>query len=161
MHHPLLIAARLVVRDMGGAERAAEHIGASESALRHQLNPNDRANKLGLLDAATLSNASGDTRIAEAFAHECGGVFIAMPQVPGASATGPTTMEHAGKLATELGELLASAAAAVRDGDVKDSELREVMAKGVDMMAAWQGLMVHMGQLNEATRARLGARAVA
>lgn len=159
MHHPLLIAARLVVRDMGGAERAAEHIGASESALRHQLNPNDRANKLGLLDAATLSAASGDTRIAEAFAAECGGVFIAMPQATVATG-GPTTMEHAGKLATELGELLASTAEAVRDGEVKDSELREVMAKGVDMMTAWQSLMVHMGRLNEATRAKLGARAV-
>lgn len=157
MHHPLLIAARLVVRDMGGAERAALHLGKGESTLRHELNPNDAKNKLGLLDAATLSQASRDSRIAEAFAAECGGVFIALARSED-TPEGDTTMEYAGRLATELGELLTSAAKAVSDGTVTDDELRAVMAKGVTMASAWQDLMVHMGRLNQAGKPAIAKR---
>lgn len=149
--HPLLIAAKLTVRNMGGAELAARHLGKSPSTLAHELDPNCAHAKFGLLDAATLVEASGDTRIAAAFAAECGGMFLLLPRVDD-SAAGEDTSRLFAKLAAEFGDVLTAAGAAVADGRVTDRELGEVQKQGLELMGALQSLMVHLGQRNQAAK---------
>lgn len=149
--HALLIAVRLTVRELGGAEQAARHLGKSPSTLAHELDPNCAHAKLGLLDAATLAAAASEKRIAAAFAAECGGMFLPLPQADG-SAAGEDTTRLFATLATEFGDVLAAAGQAVADGRVTDRELGEVQKQGLELMGALQSLMVHLAQRNQAAK---------
>lgn len=148
--HPLLIAARLVVRDMGGADQAARHLGKSGSTLAHEIDPNYPSAKLGLLDAATLSAAASDARIASAFAAECGGVYLQLPQA--ASEADDDTMRHITALVGEFGDVLREVSSAAADGCVTDNELDRVQREAVEVIAGLQRLLVHLAQRNQAAK---------
>jgi hypothetical protein len=151
--HPLLTAARLLVRDMGGAEDAAKHLGKRGSSLNHELDPNYEGAKFGLLDAATLTQAAlaegvrDAARIATAFAAECGGTFLPLPQ---SAQTHDDTLRHVSELVTAFGQALAEVTKAVEDGKVNDNELATVQAESLQVIGALQRLVVHLGQLNAA-----------
>lgn len=147
--HPLLIAARLLVRDMGGADEAAKHLGKSGTTLSHELNPNDRTAKLGLLDAATLTQASGNHLLATAFAAECGGVFLPLPDLA-VAAGGQDTLGKVSKLVTEFGDVLREVASRTADGVVCDNDLAVLQAECLQLMSAQQDMLVHLARLNQA-----------
>lgn len=149
--HPLLTAAKLTVTDLGGTDLAARHIGKSASSLYSELDPNNRHAKLGLLDAALLASACQDKRLASAFAMECGGLFLPLPQTDG-SAAADDISRHFARLATEFGDVLSAAGAAVIGGNVTDTKLTAVQVQGLELMGALQALMVHLAQCNQAAK---------
>lgn len=148
--HPLLIAAQLVVRSMGGFEEAAKSLGKSPSTLRHELNEDDHANKLGLMDAMTLTQSSGDQRIVVALAAECGGVFMPLPQA--STAGSEDTVRHIGLLVKEFGELLSEVSTRAADGVISDNDLAALQRESLEMMGAMQALLVHLAARNASTK---------
>lgn len=146
--HPVMIAARLLVRDMGSADVAAPHLGKSASTLSHELDPNYKGAKLGLLDALTLTQASGDDRIATAFAAACGGVFLKLPQ--DGSQAGDDTVQHVTRVVGEFGDVLREVSGSTADGQVSDNELVRVQAEALEAIGALQRMLAHLAQLNQA-----------
>lgn len=164
MTHPVIIAARLLVRDMGGAAEAARHLGKSGSTLAHELEQSHAAGssnaalepsalkarpKLGLLDAVTLMQASADTRLISAIAAECGGVYMPLPQMADGAGQ-QDTVNHVTRLVGEFGDVLREVAARTPDGEVSDNDMTVLQAESLELMGALQALMVHLARLNQA-----------
>lgn len=151
--HPLLIAAQHVVRKMGGNDIAARHLGKSVHTMRHELQEDYDGAKLGLLDACMLSQAAADTRIAAAFAMECGGTFVPLPDLP-EEGDGADTMRHVSTLVKEFGDVLSEVSSRAADGDISDNDLAALQRESLEMMAALQGLMSHLTHRNAAGKPR-------
>lgn len=144
-----LIAARLVVRDAGGADSIAPHLGKSADTLRHELNPNDRTAKLGLQDAVTITQVAKDLRILTAFASECGAMVVPLPAV---ADNGDGSVEAVAKLAREFGDYLSKVSEAVSDGRVTDNELQRCERELGEMVQAAQQLQALIAALNRAAK---------
>lgn len=150
MPHPIMIAARLTVRDAGGAAKVAEHLGKSGHTLTKELDPNFVGGKLGLLDALTIVQATRDLRILQAFADECGCAVMPLPQLAGE--VDDDTMRHVGTLVTEFGDVLRDVGAATADGRVTDNEMERVQRQALELQAALMRLLSHVARMNERTR---------
>ena len=145
--HPLMIAARLTVRDAGGAKQVAPHLDKSHETLTKELDPNFPGGKLGLIDAATIVQATGDRRILQAFAEECRCAVFPLPEL--AADVDDDTMHHISQMVTDFSVTLRDVSAAVADGRVNDNELDDAVRDWLKLNAAWHRLYAHMIRLNE------------
>lgn len=116
--------ARLVVGEFG-VERMAELLGISKFTLYRKLNVGDDGAHLSLEEAARISIATGDARIANVFAALLGCMPpLPMPDVVPAGnvlRTVTTFAREAGAYCDLVGEVM-------DDGDVTDNERRECEA---------------------------------
>lgn len=162
--HPVLMAARATVQTWGGNDEVAGKLlrnargePKSGNTLQAELDPNKRDAKLGLLDAVTLVSATGDRRILEAFAEECGCTVL---QLPDMSINDGDTLKHVSKLVAEFGDVLRDVSEATADGSVSDNELQTIHTQSLELIGALHALQAHCTRLNE--RAKPAAlRAVA
>lgn len=115
-----LDAAYNLVHDYpGGAESLAPRIGKNATTLCHEVAGVGTA-KLGMLTARKLSVASGDMRILEAFAGQCG--FMLLP-LPSALQMGKDTcMERLGEVLRESSEVVRETVTGLADGELSDNE---------------------------------------
>jgi hypothetical protein len=139
-------AHQLVQAYPGGAESLGPRIGKNPTTLRHEVNRTGAA-KLGLVDAVSMSVMSGDLRVLNTFAAECGCLVVPLPS----TANGDfTSMEHISRLAQEFAEMVASVSATKADGKVTANELAQVEREGAGLVQACQVLMAHLRSLYEA-----------
>lgn len=151
-----LIAARLTVRDHGGAGVIAPQLGKSQSSLSHELDPHCRGAKLSLLDAVSIAQLTGDARIPTAFAAECGGMFVPLPTVPADDPDTQATMAHLGRVSSEFGDLVSTTAGRIADGSVSDNDLAAIEREYADLVVAGQRLLTHLRARNAAEKAHRG-----
>ena len=134
-----LAAFRLVRNASCGAERLAEVLGKSASTLYHEVSPTYRGGaKLGLRDAVTLSVATGDAQILEAFALEMGRMVVPLVLAePGTDGVAALTA----KLAREFSDLVAELSKDLADGHVSSNERARIEREASELMAALQKLL--------------------
>ena len=147
-----LVAARLAVRDHGGAAAVAPLIGKAASSLCHELDVRVRTAKLGLLDAISIAQVTGDNRIPTAVAAECGGLFLPLPTMPADDPDTNASLEHIGRLSKEFGELVSTTASRIADGAVSDNDLIAIEAEYADLVVAGQRLLAHLRARNLAEK---------
>lgn len=144
----VLDAAFHLVHDYpGGATALAPRLQKAQGTLCHELTGTGTA-KLGLLDAVKLTLLTGDRRILNAFAAECGCVVLQMPQ----HASGSDAMTKLGASAKEFGDFVSSVGDSLRDGAVTSTELRRVRRELAEMIASAQDVDAELGALHEAAK---------
>ena len=152
----LLHAAANTAEDFaGGVTGMAAAIGKNKFSLMHELSRTGSA-KLGLEDAAKMVRRSGDPRIANAFAEECGGVFVPLPSSLAATSG---TLADLGKLAGEFAQLVQEVSKDAGDNDVSDNAMARIEREWSETVAAGQVLMGHLRADREARRSRPALRA--
>lgn len=139
-------AHQLVQAYPGGAESLAPRVGRNATTLRHEVNRTGQA-KLGLADSVSMSVMSGDLRILNAFAAECGCLVL---QLPSSLNGDSTSLERVSQLAKEFSDLVATVTAAKADGTVTANELALIEREGAEMMRATQVLLAHLRSVHEA-----------
>lgn len=148
MSHVLDAAYHLGQAYPGGVEALAARLGKNAITLRHELNGTGFA-KLGLQTAVDLSVLSKDHRIVNAFAAECGGMFVLLAESLGGDSA---AMHRVAVLAKEFGEVVATVTEAAADGEVSANELARVEREWAELVAAGQALVAHMRAKHEASR---------
>lgn len=130
----LVDVAALTVEAAGGAKAVAGRIGKGVSALQHELNPALGGNfKLGLRTAETIMHRTGDYRILQAMAQNCGFMVLPLPQLGEESSEISDKMAD---LAREFADVVGAVATAIRnDGKVSDNELHEITRQWSELMA--------------------------
>ncbi len=142
----VLDAAFHLVHDYpGGAVSLAPRMGKSGTTLSHECKATGTA-KLGLVDAVKLSHLTGDLRILNAFASECGCLVLPMPAPDGAV----DTFHALAEAAREFGKFVTSVADAAADGQVTANELARVDGELASMLAASQAIRATLAQIHEA-----------
>ena len=129
----------------GGAAALAVRLGKNPGSFCHELTHTGSA-KLGLVDAVKLTLLTGDRRILNAYAAECGCLVVLMPE----HAAGIDSFAQLADDIREFGEFVASVADAVRDGRVTANELARVQREGADVIAATQDVCARVAQIHEA-----------
>lgn len=115
-----LDAAYNLVHDYpGGADSLAPRVGKNATTLCHEVARVGTA-KLGLQTSVKLSVASGDKRILEAFAMQCGFMLLPLPNALALSKD--TCMERLGDLLRESSEVVRETVAGLADGELSDNE---------------------------------------
>lgn len=121
-------AAYATVHDYpGGAGSLAPRVGTTQGVLNSKVNPNTTTHHLTLAESVKLVVLSGDNRIAHAFAHDVGGVFI-----PGACdlpACDMAVLESMTGVFARAGQVGASVHAALADGRVTPKEYAAIERK--------------------------------
>jgi hypothetical protein len=148
MSHVLDAAYHLGQAYPGGVEALAVRLGKNATTLRHEFSGAGFA-KLGLQTAVDASVLSKDYRIVNAFAAECGGMFVLLPSSLGGEGM---AMQRVAVLAREFGEVVATVSEATADGEVSANELARVEREWAELVAAGQALMAHMRAKHEAGR---------
>lgn len=150
MSEVLDAAFNLVHDHPGGAASLGPRLGKNPATLCHEVTAHGTA-KLGIETAVKLSLLTGDMRILNAFADQCGCMVI---PVPGADALGEEVMQRVGAAAKEFGEFVSEVAQDAGDGDVSLNEMRRIEKEWGDLLSVGQGLMAHLRALHERGLAR-------
>ena len=118
-------AAYAVAHDYpGGCESLAPRMGMSANILRNKVNPNNTTHHLALAEAVRMSQITGDSRIAQAIAHELGFVLVETPRVEDCSDA--AIVEMMGKAWSSHGEVGQEICKALEDGRVDVKEVERV-----------------------------------
>lgn len=142
-----------VVRDYpGGAASLAPRLGKSSTALSHEVNGTGTA-KLGLLDAEKITHRTGDMRILEAWAGNCGQMLVPLPGVELAT---DDCMLRLADSAREFGDLCREVASDLADGVISDNELGRIDKECGQLIASVHALRESLAARNQATKAARG-----
>lgn len=117
------VAANVVHDYPGGAPSLAPRVGKNATTLAHEVNGTGAA-KLGLLDAEKITLRTGDLRILQAFALNCGQMLVPLPEVEGADID--DCMIRLANTAREFGDLCTEVAGDLADGAISDNELSRI-----------------------------------
>lgn len=117
------VAANVVHDYPGGAPSLAPRIDKNATTLAHELNGTGQA-KLGLLDAEKITLRTGDLRILEAFAGNCGQMIVPLPDA--LHAAGDDCMLKLADTAREFGEFCTEVGKDLADGKISDNELARI-----------------------------------
>ena len=147
------VAANVVHDYPGGAPSLAPRIGKNATTLAHELNGTGSA-KLGLLDAEKITLRTGDLRILEAFALNCGQMVVPLAEHAGGNladcmSTLADTARAYGALCTEVGADLA-------DGKISDNELARIDRECGLLMASLHHMRVALADFNAAGKPQQG-----
>lgn len=137
-----------VVHDYaGGAVSLAPRIGRNHTTLCHELNGTGTA-KLGLLDAEKITLLTGDMRILQAFASNCGQMLVPLPSV----ASGDNAMVRLAASAKEFGDLVAEVSTDLADGRISDNELARIDRETGELIASVHALREALAKRNAEQR---------
>lgn len=140
-------AAYNVVHDyLGGSESLAPRVGKNATTLSHEVNGTGGA-KLGLDTAEKITQLSGDLRILQAFAANCGQMVLPLPvldqvQADDCMKTLATTAHNFGALCTEVAGDLA-------DGQISDNELARIDRESGLLIASLHSMRKALAQRNQ------------
>ncbi len=128
-----------------GAVGLARRLGKNPGTL---LNPHQETHHLTLGEAVAMSIASGDARIAQAFAWEMGGVFVKLPPKAGASDLELLTLmlqrdEAGGRFAATVEQCL-------EDGRISARDWQAIRDAGVGYVSAFMALMQRFEGMSDA-----------
>lgn len=135
-----------VVHDYaGGATSLAPRIDRNPTTLNHELNGTGTA-KLGLLDAEKITLMTGDMRILQAFAINCGQMLVPLPD---ASAYGDDdAMLHLAATAKEFADLVREVSVDIVDGQISDNELARIDRESGELIASLHALREALAKRN-------------
>lgn len=148
------VAANVVHDYPGGAPSLAPRIGKNATTLAHEVHGTGAA-KLGLLDAEKITLRTGDLRILEAFALNCGQMLVPLHQV---DSTGDDCMIKLAATAREFGDLCTEVAADLADGVISDNELARIDRECGELMASLRTLREALARRNQAGKPTTEAR---
>ena len=129
----------------GGAEALALRMKKNPTTLSHELRGQGTA-KLGLEDAAAMTDLSGDLRILEAWNANMGLLVILMPEPKDGPAG--SCLDKLSQTAREFSELVAEVAGDLGDGKLNDNELQRIEREAADVLAAVHALLGEARSLN-------------
>jgi hypothetical protein len=149
------VAANVVHDYPGGSPSLAPRIGKNATTLAHEVHGTGAA-KLGLLDAEKITLRTGDLRILEAFALNCGQMLIPLPQ----SSDQPVDdcMARLATTAREFGDLCTEVAADLVDGSISDNELARIDRECGELMSSLRTLREALARRNQAGKTTTQAR---
>ncbi len=136
----------------GGAASLAPRMAKSATTLAHELNGTGAA-KLGLLDAEKITQLTGDLRILEAFAGNCGQMLVPLPDTlrPGSE---KDCMLRLADTAREFGELCCEVSGCMADGRVSDNELSRIDRECGELVASVHALREALARRNVESKPR-------
>lgn len=119
-------AAYAVVHDYpGGSESLAPRLGLSGAMLRNKVNPHNETHKLGLIEAARLTDVTNDNRILEAWLAERGAVMVRLPALVDAP-DNEEILDRFMNLTVQYGALAKRFSEATADGEVDQREMADI-----------------------------------
>ncbi len=137
-----------VVHDYpGGAVSLAPRVGKNHTTLCHEVSRTGAA-KLGLADAEKITLRTGDLRVLQAFALNCGQMLVPLPVLPDGVAD--DCMARLGVIAKEFGELCAEVASDLADGGISDNELGRIDRASGELIASVHALRESLARRNVA-----------
>jgi len=135
----------------GGVASLAPRMAKSHTTLAHELNGTGIA-KLGLLDAEKITLMTGDLRILEAFAGNCGQMIIALPDAT--SFGGDDCMLRLADSAREFGDLCKEVGGDLADGKITDNEMYRIDRECSELIASLHALRKSLAQRNTESKLR-------
>lgn len=142
----LLDAAYNVVHDYpGGAQSLAPRMGKSATSLSHEVTATGTA-KLGLLDAAKITQLTGNPLILEVFAMINGKMLLPLPDA--ALVAGDECLLRLADTAREFGELCKEIGADLADNVISDNELDRINRDGGELIASIYALLQSLERRN-------------
>ncbi len=140
------VAANIVHDYPGGAASLAPRIGKNATTLAHEVHGTGSA-KLGLLDAEKITLRTGDMRILEAYALNCGYLLVALP-VAGVDATPDDCMAHLTHAVREFGDVCAVMSSELGTGSISDNKLALIDRECGELIAAVRALRTAVASRN-------------
>jgi len=130
-----------------GAPALAKTIGMKPGVLQNKADPGMDEAQLNLKQARSVVLATGDTEIAEAFAAECGGVFVPVEKF---NATGDAgLLEQYTAMEAEHGRLAGEIHAALDDKKLTPAHIRALKTTLNRLISEQQALVARMGAVAE------------
>jgi hypothetical protein len=140
------VAANVVHDYPGGAPSLAPRVGKNATTLAHELNGTGTA-KLGLLDAEKITLRTGDLRILEAFALNCGQLLVPLPPDCDVHSL-DDCMARLAATAREFGDLCTEVSTDLADGGISDNELARIDVEIGQLMASLRPLREALARRN-------------
>lgn len=150
------VAANVVHDYPGGAPSLAPRMGKNATTLAHELHGTGAA-KLGLLDAEKITLRTGDRRILEAFALNCGCALVELPVEDDVPSTPEGCMARLAATVREFGDVCAVVSADLSDGHISDNELSRIDKECGDLIASVRHLREALASRNHAAKQAMGA----
>lgn len=130
----------------GGPDSLAPRMGKSPVSLAHEVNGTGGA-KLGLLTAEKITQLSGDLRILQAFATNCGQMLIPLPALERGQQD--DCMVRLADTAHEFGQLCTEVATDLADGKISDNELARIDRECGLLIASVHSMRKALAQRNQ------------
>lgn len=147
----VLDAAYRVVHDYpGGASSLGPRISKLAATLSQEVAAVGTA-KFGLLTAVDVSVMTGDMRILEAFAAECGRMTVPLPAV--LLEGGDNVLGRLGDVLREQAHLVREVSESVADGDINANEEARIVKEAGELVAMVSLLLKEVGARRKATYA--------
>lgn len=123
-----------VVHDFG-VEKLARMMGTSPGVHSTRANTHDTSHhKPTLAEGVVVSNLTGDKRIAQAFAANCGGVFFEIPDLSNVSDV--ALLEALTKIGAEAGDFHRALHGALDDNRISRKEAAAIRREALEWIAA-------------------------
>lgn len=147
----VLDAARNVADDYpGGAKALAQRMDKNPFTLMHELAGTGTA-KLGLLTAVKMTTRSGDLRILNEFASECGCLVLPMPEAL-RELHGGELMRQLARTAKEFADLVSEVSGDLADDKVSDNEMARIVREWSELVATGQTLVAGVRAKHDADK---------
>ncbi len=134
-------AYNLVESYPGGAASLGPRVGKAGNTLSHEVTRTGTA-KLGLETAVAISVLSGDMRILEAFAAQCGRMTLPLPEV--LQEGGSTVLARLGDVLREQSHVVREVTEAASDGEITPNERKRIAREAGELMAALGALLAQV-----------------
>lgn len=139
----------------GGAESLAPRLsGKSATTLSHEVAKVGTA-KFGLETAVAVTMLTGDMRILEAFAVQCGRMTLPLPEL--LTSMGDDCLGRLGDVLRESGQLVAEVSGGLGDGVITDNEADRIERECGHLIATASALMAAVRARNWAGKTKGGA----
>lgn len=135
----------------GGSVSLAPRLGKSPTSLSHELTGTGTA-KLGLLDAEKIILLTGDLRILEAMATDCGQMLVPLPAAT--ILMDDDCMLRLADTAREFGELCKEVGGDLADGKISDNELKRFEKERSELIASLHALSESLARRNAESKPR-------
>lgn len=132
----------------GGVRSLAPRVGKNATSLSHELNGTGGA-KLGLLDAEAMTLLTGDLRILQAFALNCGQMLVPLPSTGDGA---DDCMHRLAAMAKEFGDLCTVVASDLSDSCITDNELARIDRECGELMASVHALRESLARRNQQSK---------
>lgn len=140
------VAYNLVHDYPGGASSLAPRVGKNAVTLSHELHGTGIA-KLGLLDAEKITELTGDLRILQAFAANCGQMLMPLPGDD--LSAGSDCMLRLAATVQGFGSMCAEVGISLVDDTISDNELARIDRECGQLIAKLHALRVSLAQRNQ------------
>jgi hypothetical protein len=135
-----------VVQDYpGGCRALAPRMDKNETTLAHELHGTGIA-KLGLADGQKITQLTGDLRILERFANNCGQRIVPLPEAK--TILNNDCMLRLADSAAEFGELFREIGVDLSDGKISDNEMARIDRECGILMASLHALRSALADRN-------------